>query len=103
MTDGSARRVPTLEERRKLVLEVHEQTGHWGEKRTASLLATGYWWRGMMDDVRAVVGNCEACDKVRASFNNRLPELQPLPIMGLMFRWGVDLCGPFPQTKRGNA
>jgi transposase InsO family protein len=25
----------------------------------------------------------------------RPQELQPLPIMGMMYRWGVDLCGPF--------
>lgn len=30
------------------------------------------------------------------------PELQPLPIRGLMYRWGMDLAGPFPTSKRGN-
>ena len=102
LADSSARRVPQPSERRGIVLEVHEQTGHFGEKRTLSLLATMYWWRGMKEDVLAVVRNCEACDKVRASFNARLPELQPLEIRGLFYRWGVDLCGPFPKSRRGN-
>ncbi len=26
-----------------------------------------YWWRGMMDDVRAVTRNCESCAKSRAT------------------------------------
>ncbi|GIM03389.1 hypothetical protein Vretimale_8135, partial [Volvox reticuliferus] len=29
-------------------------------------------------------------------------ELQPLPIRGPFYRWGCDLAGPFPTTKRGN-
>jgi transposase InsO family protein len=28
--------------------------------------------------------------------------LQPLPVMGLFYRWSVDLCGPFPPSKGGN-
>jgi hypothetical protein len=41
--------------------------------------------------VRAVVGSCAACDLSRAQFNAQLPMLQPLPVMGLHYRWSVDL------------
>jgi hypothetical protein len=86
----------------QLVKDTHEHTGHFGEKRTMSLLCNGYWWRGMLDDVRAVVGSCAACDLSRAQFNAQLPMLQPLPVMGLHYRWSVDLCGPFPTSMAGN-
>jgi hypothetical protein len=102
MSDGSVRQVPAPVARHQLVLDTHTSTGHWGEKRTLSLLMTSYWWRGMLDAVRRVVRSCEACDKARAAFNARLPELQPLPIMGLFYRWAVDLAGPFPATARSN-
>jgi hypothetical protein len=94
--------VPEPSQRLQLVKDTHVQTGHFGEKRTLSLLCNGYWWRGMLEDVRSVVGGCKACDLARAQFNAQLPALQPLPVMGLFYRWSVDLCGPFPQSKRGN-
>ena len=28
--------------------------------------------------------------------------LHPLPIMGMFYRWCVDLAGPFPQSEYGN-
>lgn len=102
MADGSVRVVPPPASRHQLVVDTHVSTGHWGEKRTLSLLLSSYWWRGVLEDVRRVVRSCESCDKARAVFNARLPALQPLPIMGLFYRWGVDLAGPFPRTERGN-
>ena len=52
--------------------------------------------------VAQVLSKCKFCDRVRSSFNAQVPELRPLPICGLFYRWGVDLCGPFPETPRGN-
>ena len=63
---------------------------------------TRYWWRTLPRDVDAVVGTCESCARVRASFLQSQPHLNPLPIKGLFYRWGVDLCGPFDKTERGN-
>jgi transposase InsO family protein len=102
MADSSNRQVPPPVQRMQLVKDTHEHTRHFGEKRTMSLLCNGYWWRGMLDDVRAVVGSCAACDLSRAQFNAQLPMLQPLHVMGLHYRWSVDLCGPFPTSKAGN-
>jgi hypothetical protein len=42
------------------------------------------------------------CDRVKASFDTKHPELHPLPIEGMFYRWGIDLCGPFEKTARGN-
>ena len=41
------------------------------------------------------------CDHVRASFNARMPHLQPLPIMG-GYRWSLDFVGPLLVTLRHN-
>ena len=41
------------------------------------------------------------CDRVsRASFNAPTPQLHPLPIMGLGYRWSLDFAGPLPLTRR---
>lgn len=42
MADGSTRQVPPPSERLRLTLTMHEQCGHYGRKRTASLLLTQY-------------------------------------------------------------
>ena len=56
----------------------------------------------MVADVAAVVKACPACDRVKATFNIKQPHLHPLPIEGMMYRWGVDLLGPLKCTQRGN-
>ncbi|OAE30677.1 hypothetical protein AXG93_1422s1010 [Marchantia polymorpha subsp. ruderalis] len=50
--------------------------------------------------VQQLVSRCMVCDRVRASFNAPTPELHPLPIMGLGYRWSLDFAGPLPLTTR---
>jgi hypothetical protein len=100
--DGRVRLVPQLSERANLVRHAHEELGHFGVKRTYSLLQGQYWWRGMQKDVQQFVSKCMACDRVRSSFNAPTPHLHPLPIMGLGYRWSLDFAGPLPVTSRHN-
>lgn len=104
LPDGNARIVPKPNERLQLIKQQHELCGHYGIRRTAAMLASKYWWHGMLADTAAVVNKCEHCSRVAASFNqrgNRI-ELQSIPISSLGFRWHVDLAGPFPDSKCGN-
>jgi hypothetical protein len=100
--DGSTRIVPPPTDRLQLVQATHERCGHFGEKRTLSLLASSYWWRGMSNDVKQVLRHCQTCSRITASFNALKPTLQVLPIQGMFYRWGVDLCGPFPESSGGH-
>ncbi len=102
MGDGARRQVPPLHKRVDLIRDTHERTGHFGIKRTKHLLLSSFWWPGLEDDVKRVLAACEPCQRVKASFNAERPQLQPLPIMGLFYRWGVDLAGPFPPSACGN-
>jgi hypothetical protein len=72
----------------KLIKHAHEDLGHFGVQRTYNLLQIHYWWRGMQLQVQALVARCVVCNRVRASFNALMPQLQPLPIMGLGYRQG---------------
>ena len=56
----------------------------------------------MYKQVRLYVRSCDSCAKVKASFVPRDVVLRPLPIMGVFYRWYVDLAGPFPQSEYGN-
>ena len=81
---------------------MHEELGHYGVKRTYSLLQTEYWWQGMHQEVQQFVAKCMVCDRVRASFNAPTPQSCPLPIMGLGYRWSLDFAGPLPLTMCHN-
>jgi hypothetical protein len=70
--------------------------------KTRSLLAPHYWWLGLSADVARVVGGCSECDRAQAAFNAKHPTLQPLPIKGLFYRWGLDFAGPLPESQGGN-
>jgi hypothetical protein len=100
--DGTKKVVPTLDDRVKLIKHAHEDLGPFGVQRTYSLLQIHYWWWGMQLQVQALVAQCVVCDRVRASFNAPMPQLQPLPIMGLGYRWSLDFVGSLPVTPRYN-
>jgi Integrase zinc binding domain len=88
LADGSRRVVPPPEAREQLVRDTHAQCGHFGEKRTVSLLQANHWWYGLYRDVYEVVRACEVCRRVNATFNAQPQQLSPLPmIQGLFFRW----------------
>jgi hypothetical protein len=103
MPDNSIRVVPPPAERLQLIKDCHDRTWHFGIRRTTALLLHTWWWHGIQADAASVVSACKECSRVRATFNAKPAELQPQPIKGLMYRWGVDLAGPFPETARGTS
>jgi hypothetical protein len=94
--------VPEPHLRANLIRATHLDTGHFGIKKTYSLLEPVYIWAGMYEQVRFEVRACAACDRVKASFEVRDTVLKPLPIMGLFYRWGVDLCKMPHTSEDGN-
>ncbi len=100
--DGRVYIVPHLDQRRCIVRHAHEELGHFGVKWTYSLLLGQYCWCGMHTDVQRLMSHCMVCDRVKASFNAPTPQLHPLPIMGLGYRWNLNFVGPLPLTVRHN-
>jgi hypothetical protein len=102
MRSGDWKTVLPIDERRARVKEVHEQNGHFGRRRTAYLVLQEYWWPGLFADVKHVLTSCQACCRTNVAFNTQRPVLNSLPIQGKMYRWGLDLFGPYPESSRGN-
>ena len=100
-TDGSKREGPRLTERTHIVRLSHDDSGHFGIKRTTSLVDTEYWWHGMYEQVRLYVRSCDACARVKASFVPRDVVLHPLPIMGMFYRWMSTWRVRFHSRKKG--
>jgi hypothetical protein len=90
------REVPKPGERIILVKKAHEECGHFGVRKTYSMLVNTYFWNNMYEDVKQHGRNCTACNRLRAAFAKDTPmTLNPLPILGMNFRWHCDLAGPF--------
>lgn len=50
----------------------------------------------------AVVKGCRSCARAKAGFGESEKELQPLPVRGLGYRWGVDFLGSLKITSARN-
>lgn len=103
LTGKIDRVVPAPKERVNLIRAIHIDVGHFGVQKTYSLLEPTYFWSGMFSQVRDEVLSCTVCDRVKANFEVKDPVLKPLPIMGMFYRWGVDLCKiPFTSESGNN-
>eukprot|EP00873_Tetraselmis_striata_P014072 jgi/Tetstr1/434336/TSEL_023442.t1 len=49
-----------------------------------------------------MVKHCRACDRVKASFNQKHDRLKPMPLFGLFYRFSVDSAGPLPTSSEGH-
>ena len=85
-----------------MIRAIHIEVGHFGVHKTHSLLEPTYFWSGMFAQVRKEVSSCTVCDRVKANFEVKDPTLKPLPIMGMFYRWGVDLCKMPFKSVSGN-
>ena len=94
--------MPWLGERGDIVRMLHDNSRHFGIKRSASVVVTEYWWDGMYGQVRRYVRSCDTCARAKASFIPQDIQLHPLPFMGMIYRRYVELMGPFSQSQYGN-
>ena len=96
--------VPEPKDREHLVMTMHKDLGHVGEKRTIAAMAQIYWWYGMTLDVRRLVSTCSFCDRVHASPPAEQQEMQTESHhdYGLFYRWGLDYVGELPPSAQGN-
>jgi hypothetical protein len=96
--------VPKPNERRSLVLQMHEDLGHSGEQRLMSEICRRYFWYYQTEDVRSMVRNCQQCQLVKSAGSVRSGDerLKSIPICDLFYRVALDTAGPLPETKPGN-
>jgi transposase InsO family protein len=87
------------------VIEAHHDkvyAGHQGVKRTRDLVKLNYFWPSMNRDIEMYIKQCESCTKFKAGRQPRAP-LGELPETYAPFELvSIDICGPYPETKKGN-
>jgi hypothetical protein len=73
-----------------------------GIKRTRYLLKLYYFWPTLNRDVERYVKECNSCAKFKVGRNPTAP-LGQLPETTAPFELtSIDICGPHPDTRRGN-
>ena len=98
---AARREIPPKEDRTNKIAQCHEQSGHFGVRRTESLLKLSYTWCNMRADIDNHIKNCLECTKFQAQFNID-PELHPIPVEPSVWHTvGMDLMGPFPTSSAG--
>lgn len=87
------------------VIEMHHDkvcSGHQEAKRTRDLMKLNYFWPNMDRDVEKYVRQCESCAKFKGGRHPTAP-LGELPETTSPFEMtSIDICGPYPETKKGN-
>jgi hypothetical protein len=67
------------------------------------MIARSYYWPGMSKDIRMHGKECDACQRMKASYQPLIGELHPLPIPQRPWQSiGMDYLGPVPVSKSGN-
>jgi hypothetical protein len=96
--------VPKPEDRMKLVTQMHEDLGHFGEQRTLVEICQRYFWNNRTECVKAIVKTCRQCQLVKneGSIRSGDERLKSIPICDLFYRIALDTAGPLPETKASN-
>ena len=86
---------------KKAVLEqYHDQCSHWGIDKTFDLIRQNYHWIGLYKDVLQHVTSCMVC-RVRSMKKNKAPLQEMDHVVYPGQKWGLDLCGPYPESLTG--
>jgi hypothetical protein len=96
--------VPKPEERVKLMSQMHEDLGHFGEQRTLAEICRRYFWNNRTECVKEVVKMCQQSQLVRSvgSVRSGDKRLKSIPVCDLFYRIALDTAGPLPEIKLGN-
>jgi hypothetical protein len=96
--------VPRPEERRTLVVQMHEDLGHSGEQKLLAEICRRYFWHRRTQEVKSMVRSCQQCQLVKSEGSIRSGDerLKSIPVCDLFHRVAMDTAGPLPETKAGN-
>ena len=80
--------------------QYHNDCSHWGIDKTFDLVRQNYHWVGLYKDVAQHLNDCLTC-RVRSVKKNKSPiqEMDQVAYPGQ--KWGLDLCGPYPEAASG--
>eukprot|EP00854_Cymbomonas_tetramitiformis_P003451 gene3451-biopygen3402 len=97
---NGARPVPPVEQRARIVHQIHERLGHFGRRRTTDMVRDAFYWPDLHSTCVEVVSKCDACARYRTTFDKHAPHLNPLEVKGMYYRFSTDLARMPRKAKR---
>ncbi|OBZ81563.1 Transposon Ty3-I Gag-Pol polyprotein [Choanephora cucurbitarum] len=94
-------KIPKFSERDKVLKDVHDGHGHFGQEATWQRLYESYWWPDAYRSVKDYVKTCENC-QLHSYLPNKIEAKGTVPIKTLFERFANDYVGPFPTSNRKN-
>jgi hypothetical protein len=93
----------TSEKGQELLKEIHSGFcgAHIGTRVAGKAIQQGFYWPTVNIDAKALVRQCEACQKTANQQNLPSMPVHLIPPLWPLQRWGMDLVGPLP-TAQGN-
>ena len=76
--------------------------GHFGLENTLSNLSRRFLWYGMRKDCGIFVRSCNQCAQYKSDGRRTKAGVKAFTAGYPMERIFLDLCGPFPESRRGN-
>ncbi|KAK3279661.1 hypothetical protein CYMTET_12460 [Cymbomonas tetramitiformis] len=101
LPNGARRPVPPVDQRHRIVKQLHERCGHFGRRRTAAMVRDAFYWPKLYDTCSDVVSKCDACARYRTTFDKHAPHLNPLEVKGMYYRFSTDLA-KMPRKAKNN-
>lgn len=92
--------------RNEIMKTFHEDPlfSHFGVNKTFHRIAEQYFWPGLKSDLKKYIYNCQTCNEQKASQLGRAGLMgAPKNISHPFQLLSMDLMGPFPKSKNGNA
>lgn len=99
-TGGRWLLVPKLNERERILKEVHDGHGHNGCQSTWSRLYVNYLWSNSYEKIKLYIKSCYLCQLAERKPRREAPN--KMDVMHIFERWGVDYLGPFTESEKGN-
>lgn len=92
--------------RKSIMEECHNppSASHGGVDKTLELIRRQYFWPGMSSEIRSFVAKCSTCKETKSPSQTLRPLMGSPPIAHRPFQnLYIDLLGPYPRSKAGNA
>ena len=81
---------------------IHEKLGHVGIEKTTGVVENEFYWPGWRKDIHEYVLSCIECSSAKEIEGRNRAKLQSIITNKPFEIVGIDIAGPYPETKQGN-